>query len=324
MAYLTDEEHEILSDAGLFYDISSIRYDFDLSSTSQVSGSKKNSSFDLSVSTSYKPVFGFLRNIYIKSPTARISSSLIFTEGNKEGEKAEGTGIPAGRTCIILLHGFKSRNKKIYIQLGRRFARRGIDAVVYTLPFHFERSYLDQEGKDVLEMKDFRATLEFFRQTVVELRILIRVLKKIGYSSVGALGFSFGGYCCNLIASFEESVDFIVPMASIGDFGNLLQFKKGKAALDLNTETDRLNAFFSANYLDLICPISYKPVINIDGILFVQGLFDGRAPYREVQKLRKKWGNPKTIWFPCDHATFFLYNRITLMLTVRFIRLLKD
>ncbi len=324
MAYLTDEEREILSDAGLFYDISSTRYDYDLSGASISPAEKKKSSLHLSVLTSYEPVFSFLKHIYIESPTARISSNLILEGVNKNTTEPGKKGTLAERTCIILLHGFKSQNKKIYIQLGRRFARQGVDAVVYTLPFHFERRYLDPEGKDVLGMQDFRATLEFFRQTVIELRILIRILKKIGYRSVGVLGFSFGGYCCNLLASFDKSVDFIVPMASIGEFDNLLKFKKGKAALDPGDSKDRLNDFFSTNYLDLICPINYKPVINIGSILFIQGLFDRRAPYREVQKLRKKWGNPKTIWFPCDHATFFLYNRITLMLTVRFIRLLKD
>jgi hypothetical protein len=320
MVILTDWELEKLSSAGLFYDISNIKYDFNFNSTSSFSSKKKGLSFDLRVSTSYEPVFGFLEYIYKNSPTAKISNSLIFTGGSENASVFLEKNIPVSKTCIILLHGFKSKNKQIYLQLAKRFTRNGIDGIVYTLPFHFERKYLDSEGKDVLGLEDIRGTLEFFRQTVIELRILIRVLKKIGYRSVGVLGFSFGGYCCSLISSFDKNVDFIVPMASIGDFGNLLSFRKGKAGLDLNNEIDRINDFFSSNYLKLICPIHYKPVIDIGKILFIQGLFDGRTPYREVLKLKKKWGNPKIIWYPCDHATFFLFNRLTLMLTVRFIK----
>ena len=319
MELLTDRELEKLSDAGLFYDVSNTGYDFDFNSSAVLSGNNNDTSFDLKLYTSYEPLFDFLRDIYINYPAAGTSSNLIFASVNKSGRPLA-RDIPSSRTCIVLVHGFKSRNKKIYLQLAQRFARNGIDGIVYSLPFHFERRYLDDDGRDVLDMNDFRATLEFFRQTVIELRILVKVLKKIGYSSVGVLGFSFGGYCCNLLASFDSIVDFIVPMASMGDFGDLLIFKKEKADLDLKNEKDQVNDFFASNYLKLICPINYRPLIDKENILFVQGLFDGRAPYREVLKLKKKWGDPEVLWYPCDHATFFIFNRLTLVLTVRFIR----
>ena len=74
--------------------------------------------------------------------------------------------------------------------------------------------------------------LELFRQTVVELRILVKVLKQRGYEKVGAQGFSFGGYCCSLLACFEKKLDFAIPMASIGHFifflFNLLTLKLTK------------------------------------------------------------------------------------------------
>ena len=323
MVVLTDGESEKLNDPGLFYSISSIDCDFHLKEPEDFLKEKKLSSFGLAVSTSYLPVFDFLQDIYRESSFATDFGSMIFTGKRKNPVSNSLEAFPCNKKCIIMVHGFKSRKKDIYIQLGKRFAGKGIDGIVYTLPFHFERRHLDKNGKDVLDLKDFRATLEFFRQTVIELRILITVLKAIGYKSVGLLGFSFGGFCCSLVSCFDRSVDFIVPLGSMGDFGNLLIYKNGKAGLDINDEQGKINDFFSTNYLDLICPINYKPLIDKENMLFIQGLFDRRAPYREVIKFVEKWGNPNTLWFPCDHVTFFLYNNLTLVLVVRFVRQLE-
>jgi hypothetical protein len=320
MVLLTEGKSERLNNPGLFYSISGIDHDFHIKEPEDFLKEKKLSSSGLTVSTSYLPVFDFLKEIYQKSSSATDFNSIIFTGKRKNPVNNSIENFPCNKKCIILVHGFKSRKKEIYIQLGKRFAGKGIDGIVYTLPFHFERRYLDKNGEDVLGLKDFRATLEFFRQTVIELRILIRVLKEIGYRSVGLLGFSFGGFCCSLVSCFDRSVDFIIPLGSMGGLGNLLTFKKGKAGLDLNDEQGRINDFFSTNYLDLICPINYKPLINKE---FIQGLFDRRAPYQEVIKFLGKWGNPKTIWFPCDHVTFFLYNNLTLLLALRFVRKLE-
>ncbi len=320
-----EEKLEKLEDPELFYNISQISYSSDISDydgrdPDNISDNNILKRFDFSTASTYEPVFCFLKDIYESSPSAKKFSSILYTVDGEIKNLTAFREKPVNKSCIILVHGFKSRNKGIYIQLGKRFARNKIDGLVYTLPFHFERKFSDREGNDVLDLKDFRATLEFFRQTVAELRILVRELKKIGYSSVGLLGFSFGGYCCSLLACFDRNVDFIVPMASMGSFGDLLKFKKGKANLDPNDERDRINDFFSTNYLKLICPINYKPVIDPENILFIQGLFDIRAPYRDVAKLRQKWGNPDVVWFPCDHATFFLFNHLTLMLTIRFLK----
>ncbi|MGM0368769.1 MAG: hypothetical protein ACQEP2_09450, partial [Actinomycetota bacterium] len=79
------------------------------------------------------------------------------------------------------------------------------------------------------------------------------------------------------------------------------------------------NLFLIRDHLHLISPISYRPLMDKNNILFIQGLFDSRAPVKGIQKFRRKWDNPKVIWYPCDHFTFILFNRLTVRFASEFI-----
>lgn len=222
-------------------------------------------------------------------------------------------------TCLILIHGYNSKNKKTYSNLAKRFAARGIDSLVYILPFHFERSV----DENILKDPRFIHVFEIYRQSIIELRNLVTYLKGKGYQKVGVLGFSFGGYCCSLLACLEKNTDFIIPMASLGDLGPIEKYLKRTLSLDdgdLPSYEQQLNRTLAENYLHLISPISFNPVIPKQNMLFIQGFLDGRTPVKDVQKFRRKWNWPRVIWYPCDHFTFILFNRLTVYIATNFIK----
>jgi hypothetical protein len=299
---LTAGEENLLRNPGTFYGIKDLDVGFEkkpffLNSESELTNVEFN--------FNYKPCFRKYEEIY-KSTDNILKMPLYLSKGKPYS------------TCLILIHGLKSKNKKIYIQLAERFCKKGISAAVYTLPFHFERSLNDLKVNALLNQPDFSATIELFRQAVVELRIIINIIKSYGYKKVGCLGFSFGGYCCSLLACFEKDLDFSIPLGSKGDFSSLINFKNNKTS-SVDKEMD-FNKYLAENYMKLICPINYKPIIDEKNILFIQGLFDNRTPFKDIGKLRKVWNYPPVIWYPCDHATFFLFNRLTLILAANFIK----
>ncbi len=296
----------------------------------------KNKFSEIILEINYKPCFRFLEEIYnyginksykIKLPLLEPKANLNcfqYDEHNKNNEKRLSKFVHKKnnnrKRCVILIHGFGSKNKKIYLQLAERFAKNGIFSVVYSLPFHFDRSIYLNDKKNNYDISDFRATLELFRQTIIELRILIKILKKEYFNSVGILGFSFGGFCASLISCFENNCDFVISIASMGDFSSLKIFKKGKKKLDATNYKDKINDFFSTNHISLISPINYFPIISTSRVMFIQGLFDSRAPILDALKLIKKWNIKKVIFYPCDHFTFFLFNRITMKICKNFIK----
>jgi len=71
------------------------------------------------------------------------------------------------------------------------------------------------------------------------------------------MGFSFGGYCCSLLSCIDNNIDFAIPLATIGDFGSLLIFKRGKEKLNEYNKKQQMNKLLAEKYLSLICPIYF-------------------------------------------------------------------
>ena len=102
MVVLTDGESAKLNDPGLFYSISSIDCDFHLKEPEDFLKEKKLSSFGLAVSTSYLPVFDFLKDIYQESSFATDFGSMIFTDKRKNSVSNSLEAFPYNKKCIII------------------------------------------------------------------------------------------------------------------------------------------------------------------------------------------------------------------------------
>jgi len=318
---LSDNELNLLSSPEIFYGTDSIKYELKNQVNKENGVKNKKSLGGFNIIIDYKPCFEQFQNMYGNV----IRKELKFPLFERENDDAK-------ENCLILIHGFKSKNQNIYYQLAERFRSREITNLVYTIPFHFERIPENGSYKNFIDRQDFRVTLELFRNTLIELRILVNELKKRGYKKIGCLGFSFGGCCASLLCCLEPKVDYVIPMASLADFNNIIRSKKNsrkiKKAKKPDTELsenpginmDQLNEYLIRNFTGLISPVSLKPVIDKKNMLFIQGLFDHNASFFNLQKLRKKWGYPRTVFYPCDHFTFFLFNRLNVILTKNFIK----
>ncbi|GEM_PF-3809519 len=327
MDYENEIEKRLLSNPELFYCISDTNFELTNCSKEYIT-----------LKINYKPCFKLLEKFYTVN-NKNILNFKIFnsTSGNNHDANIY------NNTCNILIHGFGSKNKNIYYQIAEKFKSYGIDSLIYCLPFHFERfvqtdySKIKEDkikrqkniqkkfksSKNVYDVSDFRAVLEIFRQSVIELRIIIRLLKTLGYKKVGVFGFSFGGFCASLLCCFEESLDFAIPIASMGDFSSLKAFKQKKNT-DIKDTKNTVNEYFSKKYIHLISPINFYPILSPERILFFQGVFDNRAPIIEAIKLIKKWKPIKAIFYPCDHFSFFLFNRVTVKISAKFIKSLTN
>ena len=330
MDYENEIEKRLLSNPVVFYSISDTNFEL-------INYSKENAILKID----YKPCFKVLEKFYAVNNKNILNFKFFSSRSSSTSSNNHNTNT-CNNTCNILIHGFGSKNKKIYYQIAEKFNSYGIDSLIYCLPFHFERfvetvetdySRIKEDkikqqkniqkkfksSKNVYDVSDFRAVLEIFRQSVIELRIIIRLLKELGYKKVGVFGFSFGGFCASLLCCFEESLDFAIPIASMGDFSSLKAFKQ-KENKDIKDTKNTINEYFSKKYIHLISPINFYPTLSPERILFFQGVFDNRAPIIEAIKLIKKWKPKKAIFYPCDHFSFFLFNRVTVKISAKFIK----
>lgn len=327
---LTFEDKKILGDPILFYDYHNV--DFEISNKNLFKN-RYGEIADLKFHIRYNPLF----DKYKKPDEPSQNEEETFTLKLYKSNNANGT-------ALILVHGLLSNNKKIYIQLAERFLKRGISSVVYTLPFHFERSPKNIDKQKLLNLMDFMDILEFHRRSVIELRFLINYLKTTSFKKVGCMGFSLGGYCCDILSCVEENMNFAIPMASPGNLSPIMKIIKKNDSLSLNSNNTlsygssnesepesywsdsrnnrptQFNLYLMKNYHYLINPIFLKPKLKKQNILLIQGLFDTRAPALQAAKFRKAWNYPPIRWLPCGHFTFFLFNRLNVKFVTNFIR----
>jgi len=139
---------------------------------------------------------------------------------------------------------------------------------------------------------------------------LINMLKQNGYDEVGCLGFSVGGYISGVLACTEKNLDYCFCLASSGDYPVLLKYYKEKDNKKKSSDSNT-NFNFVKKYSPLIAPINYKRVVDKDNIIFFNGIFYTRVPFKSILKLKNAWGNPRVVVYPCGHFTFFLFNGIT-------------
>jgi len=129
-------------------------------------------------------------------------------------------GEPSGRPAVVLLHGYLAGNPSFEAKVWptRWLLDRGFDVVFPSLPFHGPRR---RDGKPPpFPASDPRFTIDGFRQSMTDLRALVRHLRERGAPAVGVMGMSLGGYNTALLATLEP-LDFVVPfipLASIADF----------------------------------------------------------------------------------------------------------
>ncbi|MBN2073586.1 MAG: hypothetical protein JW770_06550 [Actinobacteria bacterium] len=111
---------------------------------------------------------------------------------------------------IILIHGFSTRSKRInnYYYFAESMARHGIPCIFVNLPLHLNRTPEKEKSGDRLIYFDDVETLEFFHQSVVDIRKLLNILFMIASPlKIYICGISLGSMVSVVTMANEERID---------------------------------------------------------------------------------------------------------------------
>lgn len=212
------------------------------------------------------------------------------------------------RPTIICMHGWGGGTLWLEEQIFGAAAlyRAGLNVVVTLLPFHGPRHPKGSYGLNLFPSSDLQRTYEGFGQAVADIRSLMQWLLGQGIADrIGYVGYSLGGYVGALLASLDNTLDFLVPMITPVSMADLLW------TLELDTEGVReagkegldLQAFRSA--FALHCPLTYQLQIPKERVLLVAGRADHVVPPQQVVALWEHWGHPPLEWFSGGHYLHF-------------------
>ena len=212
-------------------------------------------------------------------------------------------GVPwQDRPVIILLDGGPAIGYlTAFPLLARRFNRAGFNVALLVAPYELQRRPRRPFEWDCLEFAHAMA------QNVAEIRALTGWLLDEGCSSVGLLGFSFGGWTAGLTTCSDAriaSAVLTVPRVRLScsqpvvwrRIQNTLQsLRPAQEAMD----TTKLNLILST------------PVIPKENILLIDGIHNLFGEWQWMEDLWQKWEQPEIWRLPHGHISALLVPGLT-------------
>lgn len=180
---------------------------------------------------------------------------------------------------------------------------QGYDILLHTLPFHGSRKTgMQVVGGMGLTSNGLSQMNESFLQGAYDLRVWMNHLENQGVETIGAAGYSLGGYTTAQVASCDNRLKFaiaICPAVLLMDmvagwpplsFGMNRIMKKTQLSL---TDLRHRTAIHS--------PLSWKPLLEPERLMIIGGAADRFTPPQFVNAMSKHWAGSSMHWFPGGH-----------------------
>ncbi len=209
---------------------------------------------------------------------------------------------------IIFVHGWRQdsfdRLKKIFHD---RMGNLGWNMYYFTLPYHFQREpEKSLYSGEYMISANIPRTLISVRQSIVDLRALIKWIKDNKKGPVVVIGISLGGFITNLVATLESQIDALVSIF----YSNRLSYSIWNTSPGKFIREDLEH--HGVNYNDLIKywritePSEGIPKINKDNILLISAKYDQYVHIEDADYLWESWGKPTRYVYNCGHAGIVL------------------
>ncbi|HYY13296.1 MAG TPA: 1-acyl-sn-glycerol-3-phosphate acyltransferase [Chthoniobacterales bacterium] len=190
---------------------------------------------------------------------------------------------------VLMLHALLSATHFGYRRLARHFNARGWNACFVHLPYHYSRVPRGYWNGELAITADLMRNAEGLRQGVMELRQLLRALRKIGCSEFGILGMSYGGWIGALLAAVERDLRFVALMAPIVNVEHAMWQSPGTAWMRKELRRLSIEPALVARHFHLSSPSHTQPVCDPSRVLFVSGDFDAIARPEHLEQIHQRW-----------------------------------
>ncbi len=257
--------------------------------TDQVKEGRAVEVLDLSWPTPYTPLHAEYAEALARCPETRQARARWFRR-------------PPPSPAILCLHGWGGGQ---YAIEERAFPTRwlnqiGFDVVLPVTPFHALRRGR-QAGMPAFPSPDPVRSNEGFAQAILELRSLIRMLRRRGAPHVGVMGMSLGGFTSALLATVEPELDFCVPMIPFASLP-VMMWSKGeqrparRAAVESGLTLEVYSRPFKAT-----TPLERALKIDPARVLIAAGERDVITPSQYAQDLHRHFAGSAMVTFPGSH-----------------------
>jgi dienelactone hydrolase len=212
--------------------------------------------------------------------------------------------------ALIYIHGWLEPGPwpEQYFLLPHVYDALEVDVLHIQLPFHGNRNPRSALFHGEFYWSgDLVRSVEAVRQSVIDTRTLVAWLRQQGYDEVGVMGFSMGASIAMVLACFDPTPDYIVPIVGHLQLSDAIEnapiFWRMKTDLERFgiDRAHRQEIFRRLGFEDL------RPKLAPTHQLWVMARDDGFVTAPLVEHQWAAWGRPSIDWIPGGHMTFMVF-----------------
>jgi 1-acyl-sn-glycerol-3-phosphate acyltransferase len=190
---------------------------------------------------------------------------------------------------VFLLHALMSTSPSGHHGCAKRFNELGWNACFVHLPYHFSRVPPGYWNGELAITPDLIRNAEGLRQSVIELRQLMELLRAHGCREFGVLAASYGGWIGALLTLVESDFRFVALMVPIVNVEHAIWQSPAARRIRRELLQANIEPGLVARHFHLSSPLHGQPACDPARILFVTGEFDSIAPPEEIEAIQQTW-----------------------------------
>lgn len=218
--------------------------------------------------------------------------------GHAENDRVRVRFYPAPRRdapTVLLLHGLMSADDGGYRRVAAWFNARGWSVAFPHLPYHYSRTPRRMLNGELAVTADLVRNIEGVRQSVVEFRQLLGLLRARGSAEFGLLGTSYGGWTGALLSFLEKDFRFVALVQPIANVDKAIWENPGASSMRRSLSAIGHAPGNTSRFAHLSSPLHGTPLCDHRRIVITGGLYDRVSPLEELHSLSARWPGSQLI-----------------------------
>jgi pimeloyl-ACP methyl ester carboxylesterase len=205
------------------------------------------------------------------------------------------------KPTVILLHGWNDdlNYKFRFPMLSWQLNRMGMNCVILTLPYHFNRRPHAPASVRNFISEDILRTVQATQQAIADICSMRKWLVEQGNEQVSLWGISLGAWLAGLTICHNDVFHSAVLLTPVARMDRMIAETAFVAPVKRALNGSKLNmAHFNLN--------THRPQIPKENVLLVEATHDRFVPAETVEDLWQAWGQPDIWRRNCGHVTIMV------------------
>lgn len=213
-------------------------------------------------------------------------------ENNTARARIHETDASEKAPTLILIHALMSAHDFGYRRIAMRFNANGWNVLFPHLPYHYSRTPNGYANGSLTITSDIVRNAETLRQSVIELRQLIRWARRRGSKRVALLATSYGAWVAAIALSLEET-DFSILLQPVADVGHATFGSPASRMMASLLRKNGIHRDSIDRHAHLSSPGNLRPLTAPDRLTVIGGKYDRLSPPDSLRALCQAWGGAR-------------------------------